>query len=83
MGLDSVEIVMAIEDEFGITIPDEQAQDCHTVGELIEIVWSIGPSDDRSYREVKNRIRSMVAEQMGLRLRDVRPESTWRELGVD
>ena len=36
--LDAVEIIMAIEDEFGIEIPDELAESLRTVGEIVEYV---------------------------------------------
>ena len=36
MGLDSVELVMAIEEEFGIDIPDRDAEKMTTVGEVYE-----------------------------------------------
>ncbi|RXK40034.1 acyl carrier protein [Tremella mesenterica] len=36
--LDSVEVVMAIEEEFGIEIPDDEADKITTVGEAIEYV---------------------------------------------
>lgn len=36
--LDYVEIVMAIEEEFDITIADEEAQDITTVGPLMDLV---------------------------------------------
>lgn len=41
LGSDSllnVEIVMALEDEFGIEIPDEEAQKIHTVNDAIKYV---------------------------------------------
>jgi acyl carrier protein len=41
MGLDSlafVEIQLAMQQEYGFTIPDEDAQDIHTVGEAIDYV---------------------------------------------
>jgi acyl carrier protein len=34
--LDTVELVMALEEEFGIEIPDEEAEKIKTVGEAIE-----------------------------------------------
>jgi len=36
--LDAVEIIMAIEDEFGIEIPDELAESLKTIGEIVEYV---------------------------------------------
>jgi len=39
--LDNVEIIMAIEDEFNITIHDEEAADIKTVGDLVKLVDSL------------------------------------------
>ncbi len=36
--LDAVEIIMAIEEEFGIEIPDEEAENFQTVGDLVKYV---------------------------------------------
>ncbi|MDR3071509.1 MAG: acyl carrier protein [Endomicrobium sp.] len=36
--LDTVELVMAFEEEFGIEIPDEEAEKIQTVGNAIEYV---------------------------------------------
>ena len=33
-----VELLMALEDEFGVTIPDEEAEDIHTVSQAVDIV---------------------------------------------
>ncbi len=38
--LDAVEIIMMIEDEFGIEIPDETAESLKTIGEIVEYVES-------------------------------------------
>ena len=39
--LDAVEIIMAIEDEFGIEIPDEKAEEFHEVHEMVEYIESV------------------------------------------
>ena len=36
--LDAVEIIMAIEDQYGIEIPDEEAEKIQTVGDLVRYV---------------------------------------------
>ncbi|MGL5346031.1 MAG: acyl carrier protein [Peptostreptococcaceae bacterium] len=36
--LDAVEVIMALEDEFGIEIPDEEAEKFKTVGDLYKFV---------------------------------------------
>ena len=36
--LDAVEIIMAIEDEYGIEIPDEYAEKCQSVSDLVKFV---------------------------------------------
>ena len=36
--LDAVELVMAIEEEFGIEVPDEEAEKLSTVGDIIAYV---------------------------------------------
>jgi len=41
MGLDAVEIVMEVEESFGITIPEERAGNVRTVGDLYAIVLDL------------------------------------------
>jgi len=36
--LDRVEVVMRLEDEFGIVIDDDAAVKCHTVGDFVALV---------------------------------------------
>lgn len=36
--LDTVELVMALEEEFGLEIPDEEAEKLQTVGDVIKYV---------------------------------------------
>ena len=39
--LDAVEIIMAIEDEYSIEIPDEQSEQFTTVGSIVEYVEKV------------------------------------------
>lgn len=36
--LDVVELLMSIEDEFGVEIPDEEIENIKTIGELVEYI---------------------------------------------
>lgn len=36
--LDAVELIMALEDEFGVTVSDDDAQSIRTVGDIVELV---------------------------------------------
>jgi len=42
--LDTVELVMALEEEFGIEIPDEDAEKMTTVGEAIKYIDQKAPA---------------------------------------
>lgn len=44
--LDTVELVMELEDEFDLTIPDEEAEKLKTVGEAIEFIRKNRKSDE-------------------------------------
>jgi acyl carrier protein len=43
--LDTVELVMAFEEEFGVDIPDEDAEPMRTVGDAIKYLQSKGSSE--------------------------------------
>jgi len=38
MGLDAVEMIMEVEEHFGITITDEEAQGLYTVGDVVSVI---------------------------------------------
>lgn len=42
--LDHIEIIMAIEEEFDIQIPDEEAEKCNTVAECLAVIESLLPA---------------------------------------
>jgi acyl carrier protein len=75
MGLDSVEIVMDIEDHFGIEVTDAEAGRCARVGDLfacviakLEAGETTKPQPEQWTRpQVLEEIRDIIAEQAGVR----------------
>ena len=49
--LDSVELIMAFEEEFGAAIPEEDAEKLTTVGKIIDYLKSKGYGDDGTVQE--------------------------------
>jgi acyl carrier protein len=69
MGLDSVELVMAIEDEFAIEIPNSEAPRLAVLGEMHDfIVRALRQRGDPSAEvQVWERLRAVVVQQLGVR----------------
>ena len=44
--LDCVELIMEVEKEYGISIPDDKAMECHTVRDIIELIDKINKGED-------------------------------------
>lgn len=42
--LDQVELVLALEEEFGIEIPDEDAEKIHNVGDVVKYITEKAPA---------------------------------------
>ena len=65
MGLDSVELVMSVEDKFGIRIQDSEAEKIYTVEDLIDIVFSriiMNPTDKCLTQIVFYKIRKALRD---------------------
>jgi len=76
-GLDTVELVMAIEEEFGLEIPDEDAERMTTVGETYE--WlrrrlASTPATECLTQKVFYKLRRALVEGYKLRRRAISPE---------
>ena len=82
MGLDTVEILMEIEDEFDISIPDQVASNSITVGETHRVVVDLLVAKGRKHSpemesDVWRRLVTIVTKQMDIKPEAVRPESRW------
>ena len=83
MGLEAVEIVMAVEDRFGIAIEDAEAEKTATPGMLIELVMSkVGRTNDAACltQRAFHRLRGMLMRQFGLKRNQIRPDTPLAEL---
>lgn len=96
MGLDAVELVMEIEDEFGITIPDDAAIHTRTLGQLHD--YLLERCADRRRTDCPTRsafyhVRRALVAVLGVGPRSLRPSTpllpllrnrrlhrTWRQL---
>jgi hypothetical protein len=79
MGLDGVELILAVEDAFQITITDEEAGTVVTVGDLHDLVIAKLHSQDcgRCLTSAAfYRTRQGIAEPLGIAQRDIRPSTS-------
>ena len=86
MGLDTIELVMAIEEEFAITISDDAAAKLGRLGEIRDHVLLAlnerGETPDPS--AVWERIKAIMRRDHGVRDRDMTPDThVVDDLGLD
>ena len=77
MGLDGVEIVMKIEEAFGITIDDGEAGKIATPGQLIDLVLSkVGHTVDEACltQRAFHRVRAALMRRRGVPRNQIRPD---------
>lgn len=81
MGLDTVKLVMAFEDEFEIAIPNDVAARLQTVGDVTEYVWRRLAAEGRP-RE-RDAVLAMVCiitcDECGTRLDELTEATTFVE----
>lgn len=85
MGLDSVELLMSVEDAFGIKISDSEAAEISTVGEFYEAVWRrVNQRQDLERKEMENIMNLIIQDRTGVKLSQIKPEShIVKDLGID
>jgi acyl carrier protein len=87
MGLDTVELVIAVEDHFGIAIPNVDAAKLTTVGLLHEYIVAAlhrGGRTDILTIDVYAQLRNIVCRQLGVKPHEVVPSARFvDDLGAD
>lgn len=78
MGLDAVELILAVEEKFGISISDEEAQNALTVGDLKRLVRAKLDRIDTDAclsQRAFHLIRKNAMDEFGLPRRSLRPDT--------
>jgi len=86
MGLDTVELIFRVENEFEIDIPNTDAAKLGTVGELHEYVVETLRRQGRIERadSVYERLRDIICYQLGVKPEDVVPSASFvDDFGAD
>ena len=84
MGLDSVEWVMLLEDEFEVPIPDGVAETFHTPRAAVEYIAPRADPSTWPRERVERRVLEISAEQFGRPIGEVRLDShIVHDLGAD
>ena len=76
MGLDAVELVMAIEEEFGIQIPDSEAEKMQRVGDVFKFVVKRVHEQTASQIDegiIWTRLKDIIVAQLAVRPEEVTP----------
>lgn len=85
MGMDTVELVIAVEEEFSMTIPNDVAATLDTAGKLYEyVILNHGIDDDLNEDQIWNKLIDVIIRQLGVRREEVNKESNFvYDLGAD
>ena len=84
MGLDGVELVMEIEEEFGIQLSDDEVAPVETVGQIIQLVESmITPESRQKTGAAFYRLRQVIADSALVDKRLIRPTTDLRRFIPD
>jgi hypothetical protein len=81
MGMDTVELVMRIEEEFGIDLPDEELQAIKTVGDLYRLVlMKLETGSSQRLSNAYYRLRRAMIACLGLQRSSIHPSTKLRPL---
>ena len=83
MGLEMVEIALAIEEEFGIDLPDSEVGFVRTPADLIDLVCGLLATPGRPRclsQQAFYRLRKGLVETMGVARGDIRPDTRLADL---
>ena len=86
MGLDTIEMVMQIEEEFSIEVPDVVASELITVGDFAQYLEEStkGMPTDTNYNQACNRIIEILVDDYRVNPKGITAKSRFvKDLGLD
>lgn len=87
MGLDTVEIIIWAEEEFDVSMPDEEVRNIYTVGEFAKyIAQKVNSSkgDSITYQDTLPKIIDLLVDNYGVERRKINTSSKFvQDLGLD
>jgi acyl carrier protein len=88
MGLESVELVMAWEEHFGITIPDERAVTWQTpriaILGIADLIQLQSPARKWTSEQIERDVCEIIVEQIGIKRSEFTLDSHFiRDMGID
>ena len=87
MGMDTVEIVLWAEDEFGVAMPDEEVGDIYTVGEFASYIAtkvSAKTGNHTTYEDTLPKIIDILVQDYGAQRNNIQLSSRFIEdIGLD
>lgn len=86
MGLDTVELVLAAEKHFGVSVPDERAEKTVTVEQFARLLCELrsATAAPLTYEVVLLQLQQMIAMQFKIPIERIVPEARFvADLGLD
>lgn len=77
MGLDTVELIMSVEDAFGISITDQQASRCETIRQLRDVVYDSLTEGEADRAVILHKIYAIISEQMNINDESLTPDTNF------
>lgn len=86
MGLDTVELVLEVEQHFGVSVPDEMAERIETVGELAQLVCHLRREAGLPlrYPDALSGLQDLTSRLFRIPLDRIGPDARFvKDLGLD
>ena len=76
MGMDTVELIVAIENHFGIQIPDQEASEIYRIKDIYYLVAKYTSPAKYSHAEITRSVNNIIVEFTGLKPGDIKLDAT-------